>query len=118
MPIDPTLEAASLVATPQEFSPVELQNRYGARHQVISNLAPEKFLTILAIQTPRAFSEEEFFDVLSNLQNAYDIESIQTVFAAEVPDFGTAFRNNLYLTAHLRCDQAAPTDVMPAGEAD
>ncbi len=111
MPVDPTLEAASLVASPQEISPVEQQNRYGIRHKVISDLAPEKFLTILAIQTPRAFTESQFVEVLASLQASYGVEAMQTVFAAVIPDFGANYRNDLHLTAHLRCEMAADAEM-------
>lgn len=104
MPIDPFVQAASLIAVPQEISPVEQQNRYGARHQIISDLTPGKYLTVLAIQTPEPFSAEQFFDILNFLRRDYGVETMQTSFGAIVPGFGEDFRNDLHLTAHLRAE--------------
>ncbi len=104
MPIDSSLEAASLIADPKEISPVEQQNRYGARHQQISDLTPGKFLTVLLIQTPAALTTEQFFEILGNLQDRYGVERMQTSFAATIPDFGGDWRNDLHLSAHLRAE--------------
>jgi len=104
MTIDPTAPAASLLATSQEISPVERQNRYGIRHMTISGLEPGKFVTILAIRTSEEFSAQQFFEILELLQNSYDVESMQTAFAAIVPNFGTQYRNDLHLTGHLRAE--------------
>jgi len=107
MTIDPTAPAASLLASSQEISPVERQNRYGMRHLTIPGLEPDKFVTILAIRTHEEFSAQQFFEILELLRNSYGVESMQTAFAAVVPDFGTQYRNNLHLTAHLRADASA-----------
>lgn len=104
MPIDPTVEAAPLVASPQEISPVEQQNRYGAQHQTITDLEAGKFVTVLAIQTQAAFTPEQFFEILTYLRENYGVDAMQTAFACTVPDF-EGYRNNLYLSAHLRADQ-------------
>ena len=107
MPINPSEQAASLLADVQEISPVEQQNRYGIRHQIISNLPSEKVITILAVQTPTAFSADEFFAILTWLRETHGIESMQTAFSAQVPGFGSDYRNDLHLTAHLRVESAA-----------
>lgn len=104
MPIDPTAQAASLIAAPTEISPIEQQNRYGVRHQTISDLTAEKFVTVLVIQTPESFSESQFFEILSYLRENYGVETMQTPFAATVPHFGQEYRNDLHLTAHLRVE--------------
>lgn len=106
MPIDPTVHATSLIASSQELSAVEHQNRFGIRHQNIKDLKSGKFVTVLAIQTPCAFSLEQFFEILDWLQNNYGVETMQTAFAAEIPDFGESHRNDLHLTAHLRAEQS------------
>lgn len=105
MPIDPTLEAASLVATPQEISPVEQQNRFGMKQCRIPDLPAGKFLTALAIQTSEAFSAEQFFEIFAYLQSNYGVEAIQTAFACTIPDFGREYRNDLHLSAHLRAEK-------------
>lgn len=104
MPIDPTVQATSLIAQ-REISPVEQQNRFGAKHQSISDLPSGKFVTNLTIQTPEAFSPEQFFEILEYLKTNYGVETMQTSFAAVVPNFGEQFRNDLHLTAHLRVEQ-------------
>ena len=104
MTIDPTAPAASLLASSQEISPIERQNRYGTRHLTIAGLEPGKFVTILAIRTAEEFSAQQFFEILELLQNAYDVESMQTAFAAVVPSFGANYRNDLHLSAHLRVE--------------
>lgn len=104
MTIDPTAPAFSLLASSQEISPIERQNRFGVRHLTITGLEPDKFVTILAIRTPEAFSSEQFFEILELLQNSYGVESMQTAFAAVVPRFGENCRNDLHLSAHLRVE--------------
>lgn len=105
MPIDPTVHAASLIASAQEISAVEHQNRFGIRHQIIKDLTSGKFVTVLAIQTPSAFSSEQFFEILSWLRNEHGVEAMQTAFAAEIPDYGMEYQNDLHLTAHLRAER-------------
>jgi hypothetical protein len=75
------------------------------QRSTITELLPNKYLTVLAIQTPTAFSAEQFFEILSRLQNSYSVESMQTAFAAVIPDFGQEYRNDLHLTAHLRAER-------------
>lgn len=113
MPIDPTAQAASLLATPQDVSPIEHQNRFGSRHRTISNLAPGKFLTVLAIQTPEEIGAERFFEILDWLRATHGVESMETAFAATVPNFGNEYRNDLHLTAHLRAEELDFSDGIP-----
>ncbi len=110
MPVDPSSHADSLIASSQDISPVEQQNRFGIRHRAINGLVSGKFLTVLTIQTPAALSEERFYDILHSLRESDGVESMQTVFAATIPDFGAGYQNNLYLSAHLRAERADSTD--------
>ena len=104
MTIDPTLPATSLLASSPEISPIEQQNRYGMRHLTIPGLEAGQYVTILAIRTTESFSTEQFYEILSLLRNSYGVESMQTAFAAVIPNFGNGFRNDLYLSAHLRAE--------------
>jgi len=104
MTIDPSLQATSLIASSQEISPVEQQNRYGMRHLAISGLEAGKHVTILAIRTPTALSSEQFFEILDHLHDSYGVESMQTAFAAVIPNFGSGYRNDIHLSAHLRAE--------------
>lgn len=108
MPIDPSVQAASLLATAQEISPIEHQNRFGARHRSIPDLAPGKVITILAVQTPVEFTADQFFAILEWLRDSYAVESMQTAFVAEVPDHGNDYHNDLHLSAHLRVEANGP----------
>lgn len=112
MPIDSNIEAASLVAQTQEISPVEQQNRFGMRHQRIPDLPSGKFVTVLTIQTPQAFTTEQFFEILTHLQTNYGVEGMQTAFACTIPTFGDKYQNDLHLTAHLRAE-SRPDDPSP-----
>ena len=104
MTIDPSLQATSLLAASQEISPVERQNRYGMRHLTIPGLESGKHVTILAIRTPEAVTPEQFFEILDLLRNSYGVESMQTAFAAVIPNFGSDYRNDIHLSAHLRAE--------------
>lgn len=79
------------------------------RHLTISGLEPDKFVTILAIRTPEAFSSEQFFEILDLLRSSYRVEAMQTAFAAVVPRFGKEYRNDLILSAHLRAEAVGET---------
>ena len=104
MTIDPSLPATSLLASSQEISLVERQNRYGMRHLTIGGLEPGKHVTILAIRTSEAFSPGQFFEILELLRQSYGVETMQTAFAAVIPDFGNGYRNDIHLSAHLRAE--------------
>ncbi len=108
MPIDPTVPAASLLAT-HELSPAEKQNRYGMCRSVIEGLAPDKHVTILAVQTPEQFTAEQFAEIIQFLVTNFAVEAMQTAFDCTVPDFnnqhrGENYRNDLHLQAHLRAE--------------
>ena len=105
MPLDSTRPAASLLAHSQEISQIEQQNRFGGRHQTISEIPTEKHLTVWAIQTPGKISPELFNEILHELQSTYGFEGIQIVFADAVPNFGPEYRCDLHLTAHLRAER-------------
>ena len=104
MTIDPSLQATSLIASSLEITPIERQNRYGLRYLTITGLESGKHVTVLAIQTPGPFSSEQFFEILDFLSGSYGVESIQTAFAAVIPNFGNDYRNDLHLSAHLRAE--------------
>ncbi len=104
MPIDPTSPAASLISQ-QELSPADKQNQYGIVRQCIRDLASGKHVTILVVQTPRALTPEQFFEIDGYLKQNYGVEAMQTSFACTVPDFGNEYRNDLHLQAHLRAEQ-------------
>ena len=74
------------------------------RHLAISGLEAGKHVTILAIRTPAALSSGQFFEILDFLRDSYDVESMQTAFAAVIPSFGNGYRNDLHLSAHLRAE--------------
>ena len=113
MPIDPTAQAASLVAVP-EISPAEQQNRYGIKRQCIPDLTPGKFLTLLAVQTQVALTPMQYADVEKKLKAFFGVEAIQTAFEAEIPNFGPNYRNDLQLQAHLRVEKRHDEIVPPA----
>ena len=104
MPVDPTAQATSLIVVPQELTAIEQQNRYGICRRTIFGLTSGKHLTILAVQTSEKFSTEQFNEIFAFLKNNHGVEAMQTTFDATVPDFGDPYRNDLYLTAHLRAE--------------
>ncbi len=113
MPIDPTAQAASLVAVP-EISPAEQQNRYGMKRQYIPDLTPGKFLTLLAVQTQVALTPMQYADVEKKLKAFFGVEAMQTAFEAEIPNFGPNYRNDLHLQAHLRAENRFDEIIPPA----
>ncbi len=118
MPIDPTAQAASPLISQRELTPAEKQNQYGMKRQYISDLTPGKFLTLLAVQTPVALTPMQYADVEKKLKVFFGVESMQTAFAAEIPNFGPNYRNDLHLQAHLRAerkfDDIAPSEPVEA----
>jgi len=110
MPINESKQPLPLLIADEEINPVELQNRQGVRRETIEDLSPGKYLTILAVETDEALSPEMYMALLGILKEDFGVLGMQTLFGSAVPD-ESGFTSDLYLTAHLRLTQVAPTDL-------
>jgi hypothetical protein len=95
--------ASSLIVDPAEISRKEIQNRFGTRHEVITNLAFGKHVTIMVVETDEAVSGEDYLLLEEVLKNQFGVQSMQTVFDATIP---AGLENDqcydLHITGHLR----------------
>ena len=110
MPIDEFALPKDLTAQKEQLSPVEIQNRNGLKREMIADLTQGKFLTILAVETETAFSQEEYFALLGALKTDHAVLAMQTAFAAPIP-VEAEHRCDLHLTAHLRLEKNIPLPV-------
>ncbi len=104
MPIDEFALPKDLTAQEEQLSRVELQNRRGMQNEMIAGLAQGKYLTILAVETETAFTQEDYFALLSALKLNHAVLAMQTAFAAPVP-VEAEHRCDLHLSAHLRLEK-------------
>lgn len=103
MPVNENKPASSLIVNGEQISQAELQNRFGIRHEVISNLTPGKFLTILAVETDAIVDGDSYSILESTLKGQFGVNALQTVFDAAIPEElqqGQQF--NVYISGHLK----------------
>ena len=104
MPIDEFAPPKDLTAQEEQLSRVELQNRRGMKSDTISDLTQGKYLTILAVETEDALTQQEYFSLLTTLKTDHAVLAMQTAFAAPIP-VEPDHRCDLHLTAHLRLEK-------------
>ena len=104
MPIDELAPPKDLTAQEEQLTRVELQNRRGMKSEMISGLTQGKYLTILAVETEDALTQQEYFSLLAALKTDHAVLAMQTAFAAPIP-VEPDHRCDLHLTAHLRLEK-------------
>ena len=104
MPIDELALPKDLTAQEEQLTRVELQNRRGLKNEMISDLTQGKYLTILAVETEDALTQQEYFTLLAALKTNHGVLAMQTAFAAPIP-VEPDYRCDLHLTAHLRLEK-------------
>ncbi len=109
MPIDEFALPKDLTAQEEQLSRVELQNRRGMQSEMIAGLTQGTYLTILAVETETAFTQEEYFALLAALKTDHAVLAMQTAFAAPVP-VEPEHRCDLHLTAHMRLEKMAAVE--------
>ena len=85
MPIDEYALPKDLTAEAEQLTPVEIQNKRGLKREMIPGITQGKYLTILAVETEHAFSQEEYFALLGALKTNHGVHAMQTAFAAPIP---------------------------------
>ena len=103
MPIDENKPATSLIINSDQLSNAELQNRLGTKHDIIKNLTPGKFLTIIAVETDAMVAGEAYSMLENVLKNDFGVQAMQMVFDVAIPDSPEQSQQfNVYITGHLR----------------
>jgi len=104
MPINETKPAGNLLVNFEQFSLAEIQNRFGIRHEVISDLKRGKHITILVVETNDIVSGNDYLVLENTLKNQFGVTAIQTLFDVDVP--GNEFLPNhsldIHISGHLR----------------
>ncbi len=104
MPIDETKPANSLLTTPEEMSPIQLQNRQGMRHESITDLE-SGYVTVLVVDTAAKLTLEQYARLLEELKERHGVRGMQTAFGCDVPADRERYRYDLHLNAHLRIEE-------------
>ena len=104
MPINETKPAGDLLVHFDQISLAEVQNRFGSRHEVISDLQRGRHITILVVETNDVVSENDYLALEGTLKNQFGVTAMQTVFDVSVP--GSAVLPNhsfdIHISGHLR----------------
>lgn len=106
MPINESKVASNLLVTTEHISQSEIQNRFGAKHDVIRDISPGKYLTILAVETDTIVNGDGYAILENVLKNQFGVRAMQTVFDASIPETtepGKKF--NVYISGHLRIEE-------------
>ena len=106
MSLNELAQHVSLDVTKKTMTSEQLQNKYGmVSLPVIQNLTQGRFLSILAIETSRELTPEEYFTLVGGVKTQLaDLEpSAQLLAGNEIPVFENR-HINLYVTAHMRVE--------------
>ena len=104
MSINETKPATSLLIDLDQVSLAEIQNRFGSKHEVISNLQRGKHITILVVETSEIVSGNAYAILEDTLKNQFGVTALQTVFDVTVPGSNvmTDHAFDLHISGHLR----------------
>ena len=104
MPIDETKPAGSLLINVNQISLAELQNRFGSRHEVISDLKRGRHITILVVETNDVVTTNDYMILENTLKTGFGVTAMQTVFDVTVPDksFLPEHAFDIHISGHLR----------------
>ena len=105
MSINEEKQATNLIVETENISAKELQNRLGAKHEVIRDVTPGKFLTVLAVETEAVVDGQNYETLENFLKDQFHVRAMQTVFAASVPtESEQDMQFNVHITGHLRIE--------------
>jgi hypothetical protein len=104
MPIDETKPASSLLIDVDQVSLAEIQNRFGSRHEVISDVKRGKHITILVVETNDVVSGNDYATLEDTLKKHFGVTALQTVFDVTVPSAGVlpTYSFDIHISGHLR----------------
>jgi len=104
MPIDETKPANSLLINVDQVSLAEIQNRFGSRHEIISELKRGKHITILVVETNDVVSGNDYMALEDTLKNHFGVTAMQTVFDVTIPDNSIlpGYFFDIHISGHLR----------------
>ncbi|MCL2346695.1 MAG: hypothetical protein FWC50_00390 [Planctomycetaceae bacterium] len=106
MPIQEEKQANSLIVDTNQITAVEIQNRFGAKYEVIRDITPGRYLTILAVETDAAVSNDHYSMLENMLKSQFGVRAMQTVFGANVPVNANPMQQyNVYISGHLRIEE-------------
>ena len=106
MPIQEEKLANSLIVDTNQITAAEIQNRFGAKYDVIRDITPGRYLTILAVETDMAVSSDHYSLLESVLKSQFGVRAMQTVFGANVPINEDPMQQyNVYISGHLRIEE-------------
>ena len=104
MPIDETKPAGSLLIDVEQISLAEIQNRFGNRHEIISDVKRGRHITILVVETNDVVSENDYLALEDTLKTHFGVTAMQTVFDVTVPGNGIlpSHSFDIHISGHLR----------------
>ena len=104
MPINETKPAGNLLVNFDQISLAEIQNRFGSRHEVISDLQRGRHITILVVETSSVVSGNDYLALENTLKNQFGVTAMQTVFDVNVPGNGVLphYSFDIHISGHLR----------------
>jgi len=115
MPIDEYALPKDLTAEAELLTPVQIQNKNGLKREMIPGIAQGKYLTILAVETEQAFTQQEYFALLGALKTNHGVHAMQTAFAAPIPT-EVGYQCDLHMTAHMRLEKIPEPTPTPEPE--
>ena len=104
MPIDETKPANNLLINVDQVSLAEIQNRFGIRHEIISDLKRGSHFTILVVETNDIVSGSDYLALEDTLKTHFGVTAMQTVFDVTVPGNGILPDHtfDIHISGHLR----------------
>ena len=104
MPIDEIKPASNLLVDLEQVSIAEIQNRFGSRHEVITDLHRGRHITILVVETNDVVSSGDYQVLENTLKNQFGVTAMQTVFDVSVPGNGilSGHAFDIHISGHLR----------------
>ena len=106
MPIESEKQTTNLIVDTNEISATLIQNKFGLKREVIRNITPGKYMTLLAVETDQVVTGDAYNTLENLLKNEFGVRTIQTVFGADIPEDMDVETHeyNLHITGHLRVE--------------
>ena len=106
MPIESEKQATNLIVDSNEISATLIQNKFGLKREVIRNITPGKYMTLLAVETDQIVMGDAYGTLENLLKNEFGVRTMQTVFGADIPEDMDVETHeyNLHITGHLRVE--------------
>ena len=104
MPINETKPAGDLLVNWDRISLAEIQNRFGSRHEMITDLQRGKHLTILVVETNDTVSGNDYLTLENTLKNQFGVTAMQAVFDVNIPASECLPNHSfdIHISGHLR----------------